>query len=64
MLRGGRRDQVGRVLPPQPDRERERGPPPSGSAASRASSSCPWGVSSTVGSVFIAMRLVETVVPA
>ncbi len=26
MLRGGRRDQVGRVLPAQPDRERERGP--------------------------------------
>ena len=26
MLRGGRRDQVGRVLAPQPDRERERGP--------------------------------------
>ena len=26
MLGGGRRDQVGRVLAPQPDRERERGP--------------------------------------
>ena len=59
MLRGGRRDQVGRVLAPQPDRERERGPAAVRLGGEPGQQLLPLRVSRTVGSVFIALRLVQ-----